>query len=56
MLRCLCGTGDGVGGGVSLETVVSVSLHWGLCTCLSFTSLHQGRDYAGLDWAASVDE
>lgn len=49
MLLCLCGTGDGVGRGVSLETVVSVSLPWGLCTCLSFTFLHQ----AGLDWAGS---
>lgn len=43
-------------GGVG-DSVVSVSLLWGLCACLSSTPLHQGRDcgtvlvWAGLVWS-----
>lgn len=43
-------------GGVG-DSVVSVSLLWGLCACLSSTPLHQARDcgtvlvWAGLGWA-----
>lgn len=50
MLLCLCGTGDGVGRGVSLETCCVCELTLGIMymSVIHFPPSRQGLGWAGL--------